>query len=82
MSVEDIGDGIFIKLHSQFQQFTFDLAVAPISVLSSEANHQVLGFLFGTRSSSLLALIGPFSLDQCAMPSDHGSWLKDPQTIS
>src|SRR5258708_8454034 len=69
MPLHYISNCLLAHLKAQFAQFTLDLAVAPIAVLSSQAHDQSLEFVFGPWSPAALAWSkGPLPSHQLTMP--------------
>src|SRR5258708_32836328 len=69
MPLHYISNCLLAHLKAQFAQFTLDLAVAPIAVLSGQTHDQSLEFVFGPWSPATLALSKrPLPSHQFPMP--------------
>lgn len=78
MPAQDVGHGLITDLVAQLATFTLDLAIAPITVFTSQTGYEVFKFLLSSRAvATILLPIGPFTTNQLAMPIEDRFGLED-----
>src|SRR5687767_10487990 len=81
MAFENVGDGFIAETIAEFEQFPFDLAIAPIIFLSELHDQTFQVNIRSWSSAAHLTLICPLPAHQLTMPFEHSFRLEDANDI-
>ncbi len=83
MSLQDAYDGSWCNSVPKFLEFSADLVVSPVGILSGESDDEAFKlWIYLGPPSAAIGIVRPFSSHQLAMPAQNALRLEDADDLT